>query len=162
MEPTLGQADWRKSSYSGGTGNCVEVAGNLPGIVAVRDSQDSGGPALIMPPASWRALTRKVRSGGLDLAATPVCLPLEEPTREGEPWCSPATSLGSMPGRSAGSPRTAASRAAAEILPGHQPQPAHARHAGVISQETPPCGRLRRTRSTRSTALPRGRRGASR
>ncbi len=50
MEPTLGQADWRKSSYSGGTGNCVEVAGNLPGIVAVRDSQDPGGPALIAHP----------------------------------------------------------------------------------------------------------------
>jgi hypothetical protein len=63
MEPTLGQADWRKSSYSGGTGNCVEVAGNLPGIVAVRDSQDPDGPALTLTPAAWRALTRKVRSG---------------------------------------------------------------------------------------------------
>ena len=63
MEPTLGQADWRKSSRSGQTGNCVEVAGNLPGIVAVRDSQDPDGPALVLTPAAWRALTRKVRSG---------------------------------------------------------------------------------------------------
>lgn len=70
MELTLGQADWRKSSYSGGTGNCVEVAGNLPGAVAVRDSQDPAGPALILAPAAWRALTRKVQNGELDLAAT--------------------------------------------------------------------------------------------
>jgi Domain of unknown function (DUF397) len=71
MELTLGQADWRKSSYSGGTGNCVEVAGNLPGITAVRDSQDPDGPALILTPAAWRTLTRKVRNGELDLAVTP-------------------------------------------------------------------------------------------
>jgi hypothetical protein len=71
MEPTLGQAEWRKSSYSGGTGNCVEVAGNLPGITAVRDSQDPDGPALMLTRAAWRALTRRVRNGELDLAVTP-------------------------------------------------------------------------------------------
>ena len=71
MEITLTQAKWRKSSYSGGTGNCVEVAGNLPGITAVRDSRDPNGPALILTPAAWRALTRKVRNGELDLAVTP-------------------------------------------------------------------------------------------
>jgi Domain of unknown function (DUF397) len=70
MEPTLGQAEWRKSSYSGGTGNCVEVAGNLPGITAVRDSQDPNGPALILTPAAWRVLTLKVRNGELDLGVT--------------------------------------------------------------------------------------------
>jgi hypothetical protein len=31
---------WRKSSYSGNGGNCVEVASNLTGIVAVRDSKN--------------------------------------------------------------------------------------------------------------------------
>lgn len=65
MEATLGQADWRKSSRSGQTGNCVEVAGNLPGIVAVRDSWDPDGPALILTPGVWRALTLKVRNGEL-------------------------------------------------------------------------------------------------
>ena len=65
MEPTLSQAEWRKSSRSGQTGNCVEVAGNLPGIVAVRDSQDPGGPALKLTRVAWRALTRKVRNGEL-------------------------------------------------------------------------------------------------
>ena len=66
METTLGQADWRKSSFSGGTGNCVEVAGNLPCAVAVRDSQDPAGPALILSPAAWRALTLKALNGELD------------------------------------------------------------------------------------------------
>ena len=65
MEPTLGQAEWRKSSRSGQTGNCVEVAGNLPGIVAVRDSWDPDGPALILTSAAWRALTLKARNGDL-------------------------------------------------------------------------------------------------
>jgi hypothetical protein len=160
MEPTLGQADWRKSSYSGGTGNCVEVAGNLPGIVAVRDSQDPGGPALIVTPAAWRALTRKVRSGGLNLAAIPV-RPSKNPREKANPGA--AGGFAGIDARALGrEPVHGREPAAAEILPGHQPQPAPARHAGVISQESLPCGRLRRTRSTRSTALPRGRRDASR
>ena len=37
----LSRAKWRKASYSTGNGgNCVEVARNLPGAVAVRDSKD--------------------------------------------------------------------------------------------------------------------------
>ncbi|MEV4279826.1 DUF397 domain-containing protein [Actinoplanes xinjiangensis] len=42
----LSRATWRRSTRSGSSGNCVEVAGNLPGIVAVRDSRDPNGPAL--------------------------------------------------------------------------------------------------------------------
>jgi Domain of unknown function (DUF397) len=39
----------RKSTYSGSNGgNCVEVADNLPGIVAVRDSKDPDGPSAPM------------------------------------------------------------------------------------------------------------------
>ena len=46
----LSRAEWRKSSYSSQDGNCVEVARNLPGLVAVRDSKhpdgaQAGGPA---------------------------------------------------------------------------------------------------------------------
>lgn len=52
----LSRAEWRKTSYSNSNGgNCVEVAGNLPGIVAVRDSKDPSGPALIFTPADWSA-----------------------------------------------------------------------------------------------------------
>ncbi len=41
-------AEWRKASFSGSNGgNCVEVARNLPGIVAVRDSKDLDRPPLV-------------------------------------------------------------------------------------------------------------------
>ncbi|MCM0678838.1 DUF397 domain-containing protein [Micromonospora phytophila] len=39
---------------AGGGGACVEVADNLPGVVAVRDSKDPTGPVLAFTPTSWR------------------------------------------------------------------------------------------------------------
>ncbi|WP_422771575.1 DUF397 domain-containing protein [Plantactinospora sp. WMMC1484] len=45
MTVELSRADWRTSGRSGG-GNCVEVAGNLVGVVGVRDSRDTDGPVL--------------------------------------------------------------------------------------------------------------------
>jgi len=64
----LTSQDWRKSSYSGGQGGqCVEVATNLPGIIAVRDSKDRSGPILAFSPAEWEAFTVGVRAGEFDL-----------------------------------------------------------------------------------------------
>jgi hypothetical protein len=58
----LNRADWRKSSYSGTNGGaCVEVARNLPGVVAVRDSKDRHGPALVFTRADWAAFTALLR-----------------------------------------------------------------------------------------------------
>jgi hypothetical protein len=64
----LTSAQWRKSSFSGSNGGgCVEVARNLPGVVAVRDSKDREGPALIFTPDEWRAFLDGVRSAEFDL-----------------------------------------------------------------------------------------------
>jgi hypothetical protein len=55
-------ADWRKSSYSSANGGqCVEVARNLPGAVAVRDSKNPHGPKLIFTPDEWSAFTAELR-----------------------------------------------------------------------------------------------------
>ncbi|MER7724889.1 DUF397 domain-containing protein [Streptomyces sp. NPDC096323] len=44
-----------KSSYSSGNGECVEVARNIPGTVAVRDSKLLSGAVLVVTPAVWDA-----------------------------------------------------------------------------------------------------------
>ena len=58
----LRRAEWRTSTFSGGNGSCVEVASNLPGIIAVRDSKDRHGPALLFTPDEWTAFLAGVRA----------------------------------------------------------------------------------------------------
>ncbi|WP_436756806.1 DUF397 domain-containing protein [Streptosporangium sp. V21-05] len=62
--PDLSMAAWKKSSLSGDSGgNRVEVAGNLPGAVAVRDSKNPAGPALVFSPGEWSAFLGAVKPG---------------------------------------------------------------------------------------------------
>lgn len=44
---------WHKSSFSGSGADCVEVAVNLPGFIAVRDSKNADGPGLIFALGEW-------------------------------------------------------------------------------------------------------------
>jgi hypothetical protein len=60
-EIDLSRAVWHKSSYSGQSGNCVEVVRNLPGLVAVRDSKEPDGAKLAVPQETWRVFIRSVR-----------------------------------------------------------------------------------------------------
>lgn len=62
----LTHAEWRKSSYSANGVNCVEVATNLCGIVAVRDSKDRDGPVLTFDRTEWEAFAAGAAAGEFD------------------------------------------------------------------------------------------------
>jgi uncharacterized protein DUF397 len=60
----LSGAVWHKSSRSGGNGgDCVEVAVNLPRVVAVRDSKNRTGSALVFTRSQWRSFLEGVKAG---------------------------------------------------------------------------------------------------
>jgi hypothetical protein len=60
----LSSAVWRKSRRSGSNGGqCVEVATNLAGVVAIRDSKDPDGPKLTVTPTQWQAFLGRLRDG---------------------------------------------------------------------------------------------------
>ncbi|MEV8592189.1 DUF397 domain-containing protein [Streptomyces sp. NPDC052012] len=56
---------WLRSSYSTGANNCVETArpvtGPMAGLLAVRDSKDPAGPALLFSSRSWARFVAAVR-----------------------------------------------------------------------------------------------------
>jgi Domain of unknown function (DUF397) len=64
----LPHAIWRKSRYSNPSGNCVELAELPAGGVAVRNSRDPDGPALIFTRAEWDAFLQGARDGEFGLA----------------------------------------------------------------------------------------------
>ncbi|MEW1660717.1 DUF397 domain-containing protein [Streptomyces sp. NPDC093707] len=56
---------WFKSSYSGGGGQCIEVATNLVvsrGVVPVRDSKVPEGPSLAVSAHSFAAFIAAVKT----------------------------------------------------------------------------------------------------
>lgn len=63
----LSRAQWRKASKSIGQGACVEVA-DLGAQIAVRDSKDPNGPALVFTPAEWDSFLDGARKGEFNRA----------------------------------------------------------------------------------------------
>jgi Domain of unknown function (DUF397) len=62
----LAEVRWRKSARSSAQGNCVELA-RLPGHgVAVRNSRDPEGPALLFTDAELEAFLGGVKDGDFD------------------------------------------------------------------------------------------------
>ncbi|MFD0275046.1 DUF397 domain-containing protein [Kitasatospora sp. NPDC127111] len=57
---------WRKSSYSGDAGQCIEVADGFADVMPVRDSKDPNGPALVFPSEAWASFISAVRNGEFD------------------------------------------------------------------------------------------------
>jgi hypothetical protein len=62
-----GRAEWRKSSYSGGGNNCVEVApARGTAAIAVRDSKNPGGGHLTFGAAAWTEFVSGIKRGRYD------------------------------------------------------------------------------------------------
>lgn len=60
--PDLSHATWRKSSRSSSQGqNCVEITASKPGIIAVRDSKNPGGPKLSFTSRDWGSFIQAVK-----------------------------------------------------------------------------------------------------
>ncbi|HEY3732996.1 MAG TPA: DUF397 domain-containing protein [Streptosporangiaceae bacterium] len=59
----LSQAIWRKARRSQHNGGCVEIAANLPGVIAVRDSRRPEGGAHVVPRAAFAAFLSDVKAG---------------------------------------------------------------------------------------------------
>ncbi|WP_338678032.1 DUF397 domain-containing protein [Streptomyces sp. SCSIO 30461] len=62
----LTSATWIKSSHSNATGNCVELAALPDGGVAMRNSRDPHGPALIYTRDEVAAFVAGARDGDFD------------------------------------------------------------------------------------------------
>ncbi|MEL5960515.1 DUF397 domain-containing protein [Streptomyces sp. CLV115] len=62
VTPNPEAATWRKSSFSGQGGDCVEVADGVSGIVPVRDSKDATGPVVSFSGRSRSAFIADVKA----------------------------------------------------------------------------------------------------
>lgn len=66
----LSHAVWRKARRSLNNGGCVEVAVNLPDVIAVRDSKRPDAGAHVVGRAAFAAFLADAREGHFDLGAS--------------------------------------------------------------------------------------------
>lgn len=63
----LSRAVWRKAARStSGNGGCVEIAANLPGVVAIRDSKRPEDGAHLVSPDAFAEFLAEIKAGRLD------------------------------------------------------------------------------------------------
>ena len=62
----LSKALWRKSARSVNNGACVELAPAPMGGIAIRDSKDPYGPALLYSLTEWHAFLEGAKKGEFD------------------------------------------------------------------------------------------------
>jgi len=63
----LSRAEWRKAARStSGNGGCVEIAGNLPGVTAIRDSKRPEGGAHVIKREAFAAFLADIKDGCYD------------------------------------------------------------------------------------------------
>jgi hypothetical protein len=65
----LSRAAWRKASRSSTNGGCVEIAANLPGVVAVRDSKRPEGGAHVVSREAFAAFLADAQAGRYDIGS---------------------------------------------------------------------------------------------
>jgi len=63
----LSRAVWRKARSSGHNGGCVEIAANLPGVVAVRDSKRPADGAHVVSLSAFGAFLADAKAGRYDI-----------------------------------------------------------------------------------------------
>ena len=65
----LSRAVWRKARRSSHNGGCVEIAANLPRVIAVRDSKRPEAGAHVVSRAMFAQFLADVKGGRYDLLA---------------------------------------------------------------------------------------------
>ena len=57
---------WKKSTRSNGSGDCVEMARLLDGMVGVRDSKNPAGAVLAVSGTAWSTFLMALKAGEFD------------------------------------------------------------------------------------------------
>lgn len=65
----MSKAAWRKATASQNNGGCVEVAANLPGVIAIRDSKRPADGAHVVSREAFADFIDDAQAGRFDLVS---------------------------------------------------------------------------------------------